>query len=268
MVTLRKVLIIIAVVSAAAICTLLLLPPFPKSAEKEYYSCRWQSGAVTTESYYAAFMALADVTESTIVLERGGQMGEIRASEPFSHAVEVFESGELAPLLAFRLGEVTRLERAALWNKYGRRGYYSGEFFAWDGECIFRTERGKFDEVFLLTGNLPKGRLFETGAKKLILGGDSSLTASALVGSRIESVEARAPYYCRDGAVYLQTAGGVRLISGLPNAETLEIACDYLDEGALSPCVKLKTLKLPSHYEGTLRMLFGETPVPKNLICL
>ena len=175
---------------------------------------------------------------------------------------------ELAELLTFRLESCSRLEKAALFLRYGGRCYYAGESFCWNGEKISRAERTKFTEVVLLNGNLPSAFLRDAGAKTLILSGKAEFTVRSLVGSEVETVVASEPYFTKDGAVYLETAGGTRLVAALPNVENLEIHCDYLDKGALSACANLKTLKLPENFDGTLAMLFGNTPIPEDLVLL
>ena len=263
----RKIFWTILGVLTAAVCTFLLFLPFPKTVEgdKEYYSCRWENGIVTTESYYTAFSAFTGVFDGDILLERDGRNGKIEASEAFLQAVEVFERGELAELLSLKIGDVSRLEYAALYALYGGRGYYSDEFFAWDGEQFFRTNRTDFPEVFLMTGNISANTLIKTGAKKLIVGEYAELKAKSLVGTCVEEVEARAPYFEQGGGIYLQTVSGVRLIAALPNVKELVIDCDYIDEGALAPCKELEKLSLPAWYDGTLKILFGDQPIPETL---
>lgn len=259
----KRVLMIAAGGVFAAICVLCLFLPFPKerSSEREYYTCRWENGAVTTESFYTAYAALTGA-EERIVLTRDGLKGEIEAGEEYRRVRETLERGTLAQMLSLKVGALSGVERAALWKRYSGLGYYSEEFFAWNGENVFRAEERAYEEVFLLTGDLSAGLLKRTGAKKLIVHGESDLTAKGLVGSLVTEAEARYPYYERDGAIYLKTAGGVRLIAALPYVTELTVDCDFLDEGALSPCMQLKRLTLPEKYEGGLARLFGEQTVP------
>ena len=270
MVTLRRILIgaFLTIFGGACIFTLFL--PLPRRTEtvSESYSCLWEDGTQTQEDYFGAYSALCDAREEGIVLERAGKTGLVQPSEEFRRAVTVFESGELAELLSFRLKNCNRLEKAALFLRYGERCYYSGERFCWDGEKISRTERSKFSEVVLLDGKLPSSFLRDAGATTLILSENAAFTALPLVGSKVKTVVAFAPYFTENGAVYLKTAGGTRLVAALPNAEHLEIHCDYIDEGALSACKELKTLKLPENFDGTLAVLFGSTPIPEDLVLL
>lgn len=271
MVKFRKVIYAVAAVLLSAVGVLSLFLPFPKAVEaerRESYVCRWENGEVAAVGFLEAYSVFSGFEQDRILLDRDGKRGEIAVGEEFLRAVEIFERGELAELLAIRLGAVTRLERAALWKLYGGRGYYAGEFFSWNGKSFFRTQRKKFEEVFLLTGTLPKTLLRDTGAKKLILSGKSELTAAALFKSGVEEAEGQAPYLVEGGAVYLQTAVGKVLIAALPNVEELTLDCDFIKDGALASCEKLKRLTLPECYDGTLAALFGETPVPEGLICL
>ena len=264
----RKILIGATLTVFFGACILLLFLPFPRRVGtlQETYSCLWEDGSQTNEDYFGAFSALCGATEEGLVLEREGKTGLIQPSDEFRRAVTVFENGTLAELLSFRLGLCSRLEKAALFACYGERCYYAGESFSWDGEKISRTERTKFNEVVLLHGNLPSAFLCDAGAKTLILSENAEFTVRSLVGSKVESIVACLPYFTENGAVYLKTVGGTRLVAALPSVEYLEITCDYLDEGALSACTRLKTLKLPEGYDGTLAMLFGSTPIPEGLI--
>ena len=251
-------------------CILTLFLPFPRRAEtaQEVYPCLWEDGTQTSEDYFGAFSALRGGTEEGILLERAGKTGVVQAGEEYRRAVTVLERGTLAELLSFRLETCNRLEKAALFMRYGERCYYSKESFSWDGEKISRTDRTKFSEVLLLNGNVPGAFLREMGAKTLILSENAEFTARPLVGSQVENMIVHSPYFTKDGAVYLKTVGGIRLIAVLPNVEYLKIDCDYIDGGALSACIRLKTLKLPEKFDGTLAMLFGDTPIPEDLVLL
>lgn len=268
--TLRRIFIgaLVTVFFGACIFTLFL--PFPRRAgmSQEVYVCVWEDGSRTDEDYFGAFSALRGATEEGLVLDREGKTGLIQTSEEFRRAVTVFEYGKLAELLSFRAVSCTRLEKAALFLRYGERCYYAGERFCWDGEKISRSERTIFTEVVLLDGDLPRGFLCDTGAKMLILSKDAAFTVRSLVESRVENIVAFSPYSAEDGALYLETSSGRRLVAVLPNVEYLEINCDYIDKDALSACTQLKALKLPENFDGTLAMLFGDTPVPEDLVLL
>lgn len=243
----------------AALCILCLFLPFPKekAPEREYYTCLWEDGTVSTESFYTAYAALTG-TEERIVLTRCGLTGEIEAGEEYQRVRKTLERGTLAQMLNLKAEGLSSIERAALWKRYSGLGYYSDGFFAWNGEGVSRAEERTYEEVFLLTGDLPAGLLKRTGANKLIVHGEAGLTAKGLVGSLVTEAEARWPYFERDGAIYLQTAVGVRLIAVLPFVTELTIDCDFLDEGALSPCICLEKLSLPEKYKGGLARIFGE----------
>ena len=270
MVTLRKVLIgaVLAVFFGA--CILMLFLPFPRRVEppQEFYFCEWEDGTQTKEDYFGAMSALCGATEERLILERDGRKGYILPSEEYRRAVTEFESGEAARIMSFRLQNSNRLEKAALFLRYGERCYYTGESLCWDGEKIFRTKRTKFTEVVLLSGDLPNDFLRNAGASTLTLWGGAKFTARSLVGCKVETVVAFSPYFTENGAVYLEDPSGTRLVAALPNTEVLEINCDYIDFGALSACKNLKKLKLPQRFDGTLAELFGSTPVPEDLVLL
>ena len=71
----RKIFWAIFAVFTAAVCTILLFLPFPKTVEdeKEYYSCRWENGMTTTESYYTALDDFKGVSDGALLLERDGK---------------------------------------------------------------------------------------------------------------------------------------------------------------------------------------------------
>ena len=238
----------------------------------EQYDCVWEDGSVTQESETAAFSMLSGIDEQNIYLQREGTLGRIRAGEAFSSAVALFENGSLAELVEFQLGSVSRLERAALYQTYGDVCFYAGGAFCWDGVAFSRTERVKFRQVRLLSGDFSGSFLKESGAESLVLYGESEFTAKSLVASNVQTVQAREPYFAEGGAIYLNAAGGVRLIAALPNAEVLTLDCDYLDADALSACNRLKRLYLPERLQidvyNTLIRLFGDIPVPIELIIL
>lgn len=245
----------------------LLFLPFPRRSEatKERYHCIWSDGVRTQERYATAYSALKGISDGEILLEREGTFGKIEGSAEFAHAASLLESGSLAELLALETEGLGRLERAALCRVYGDRGYYSEEFFCYDGTGVSRTARKAFNEVILLSGDLPKDLLFEAGAEKLGIRAEAEFSAKGLCGAKVTKIVAQPPYLVREDAVYLDTVGGRRLVAALPGAKRLEIECDFIDEGALSPCRALEELTLPKGYEGTLRMLFGEAGVPSTL---
>lgn len=245
---------------------LVLFLPLPETRDvgKETYECTWQDGSVSRLNYAEAYSALSGITEQGVVLARGDLTGEIAGGAEFCRAAQILRTGSLARLLSLEAGDALPLERAALYRVYGNRGWYAGEFFAFDGTRVFRTSRAVFNEVALLSGNLPAGVLRVSGADKLVVFAEAKLSANALVGSNISEAEAAYPYSSEDGGIYLHTAGGKRLVAALPKVKSLRVNSRFIDEGALSPCQTIEELILPRSYAGTLAMLFGG-PVPETL---
>ncbi len=245
-----------------ALCAFLLTLPLPKTVAEgtETVLVLWEDGTATEESYAAVSENMTGVEEGAIVLSREGKRGTVPAGAAFSDAVRVMETGGLADLLSLRCGEISRLEQAALFRRYGKRGYYAEEYFCWNGGRVFRTQRKDFPETVLLAGKISADVLQRAGTKKLILRAEAEFSAEALIGTAVEEIEAQAPYAAEGGAVYLDTPGGRRLIAALPSVRSLTIECDFIDSGALAPCRELETLVLPPRYEGTLSDLFGKDP--------
>lgn len=248
-------------------CVLVLFLPLSQKEEraKDRYECVWADGTRTQEQYASAYSALTGISEGEILLSRGGIEGKIAGSEGFVRCEAQLKDGPLAELLELTTEGLAPLERAALFRAYGDRGYYADEMYCFDGERVSRTGRKVFKEIILVFGDLPKGLLFEAKAKKLVIRAEAELSYRGLCGALLEEAEAAAPYLVQEEAIYLQTAGGKRLVAALPNVKTLKIDCDFIDDGALAPCRAVEELILPASYEGTLRMLFGEEGAPPTL---
>lgn len=263
----RKILSALFAVTVFFAAVLTLFWRIPQRTEKsaERYLCIFENGEEETLDFCEAFELIKGVSREGILLEKDEIAGKVRAGEKFSACAEGLLTGDALLLFSASAEGLTGLERAALYERFSGTGYYAGEFFAWNGTRVLPEKTRSFREAYLLDGAFKQGVLAQTGARKLVVKSAGKLTASALADSMVERVEAEAPYFSENGAVYLKTAGGVRLVAGLPFAEELTIDCDFLDEGALSPCRCLKRLKLPAQYEGTLKMLFGDTPVPEDL---
>lgn len=255
---------------AGALC----FPPRPRTAAAtERFPIVWEDGTVQEASYAEAYAALCGCTEREILFLQNGKRGSVSAGENFGREYRLLSEGDLAGLLR-EDGALNALEKLALYRKFGGTGYYSEEFFAY-GDGFGRTERKGFSEVMLLTGNIPADVLRETGAKKLTVCKDARLKAEALTGTQIAEFGTFAPYYAEGGVLYLETAGGTRLVAALPAAETLEAGNAYFaDSGALCCCTRLSSLTLPflgsalspagSGRDGRLAYLFAEE-VPASL---
>lgn len=276
MVTFRKtVLVAVCAVFAAAllgVCVLLLFLPFPQEtgATAEEYECVWENGDVSEESYASAYSSLKAAEKERILLERDGMYGEIPTGDEYRRAYGTLSEGSLAELLALQTVTETRLERAALWRAFSGYLWYEGESFAWNGERVTRTDASSASVVVLLGGKLPSGYLAAAGARTLLLRAEGEISASDFVGTSVEAVGAQFPYRFSEGALYLDTPGGTRLVAALPYVTDLvvENGVVFADEGALSPCTALRTLRIPfvgsaenplgTAYVGYFGYVFGE----------
>lgn len=238
----------------------------PQTEDRELpFECEFEDGTKTMISFSDALKSFKWAETDCIVLEKEGVLGRVRVCETYTACMKGLSGGEVLTLFSLRGAELNGLEKTAILSRFRDTGYYLDEFFAWDGERVLPEDRSDFSEVYLIGGSMRKGILQKTGATRLVIKTDADFSASALTDSAVKEVIAEDPYFVKEGAVYKRTAGGVRLISGLPFAEELTVSCDYLDEGSLAPCGQLKKLKLPATYTGTVKMLFGDKPVPEGL---
>lgn len=236
-------------ITLAAICVVLLILPLPdaRSADNERYVCIWENGTVTEEGYAQAYAALDRADEGNIFLSRDGIQGKITAGTEYGRIFGILQNGSLAELLALQKGDVSRLEQAALWRTFSGVLWYSDEAFAWDGERVVRSDRGSASALVLLSGRFPNGFVKQSGAEALCIRSGAAISPADLSGTAVCELTAEAPYTVSGGALYLDTAGGKRLIAALPTVGRLELDSDlsYVDEGALSPCARLQTLIVP-----------------------
>ena len=262
----------------ATACLFALFLPLPqKIAEGESYECVWSNGSVSRENYSSVYQSLAGIDRQSVLLTRGGLTGKIESEA--GGVVSVLESGDLGELLECRVSG-TRIDRAALFHTFSKRVWYSGEYYVWTGSKIKRASRATADELVFLEGNVTSRILSETNATTVHLRADATLKADAFVGSKVTSVRTQAPYSESGGAIYMDTAGGKRLVAALAGIEELTIDEDtaFFDAGALLACQNLKSLTLPflgsakspegSAYTGELAHLFAngkEYRVPETL---
>lgn len=269
----RKTVVLSALMFAASylVCALLCFLPRPHKifASEESYEAVWEDGARSEESFSSAYSALAGGDGEGAVLLRGGMQGRIAAGEQYRACYSVLQDGDLLSLLNASFGGLSRIERAALMRTFGDTVYFSDDFFAFDGERVFRTDRRSFGTIVLLDGSFPAGTVALTGAEKLTVRAEAMLSAEALCGTEIAEIEAEAPYFVRDGGLYLRTPGGTRLVAALPCLTRFEAdGFDFCDEGALSPCRGLTEVSLPyagsaqgragSDYDSRVLWAFGE----------
>ena len=261
---------------------LFFLPlPHARAAGDETYRCIWADGTETAESYYSAYSSLIGMDDGgAIVLGRGEKTGVVAAGEACTNAFHIFEEGGLADLLTLDISGVSRLERAALYRRYQGRLWYADEYFAWSGEEMQRTEAQRADTLVFLAGDMTASRLTETRAERLYLRAEAAFSADVVAGTNVKEVLAEAPYYAEGNTVCLSTAGGVRLLAGLPAARKVTVPENvyFADEGALLPCENLEEVEIPfagsafssagTLYRGEFAHLFStgkEYRVPETL---
>lgn len=213
----------------------LLFLPFPRAEERrDGYLVRWEDGTETAERY-ADLADLVEGVEGGFILIRSDKLGRTAADAALAEAVSLFSEGSLLELLNYR-GELTRLDRLALYREFGDTVYYSGDTFAWDGERFARTDREIFARAVLLDGSFPAGALARMQAEELVLRSGAQFSAKALVGSKVVSVEAQPPYRREGDILFLDSVSGTRLVAVLPAARTVKAEFDYLDRDALAAC--------------------------------
>lgn len=265
-----------AVFSAACLFSLFL--PLPKKiSNREFYDCVWADGSVTEENYSSAYKSLAGMDGESVILLREGLTGKIESEA--SAVFATLENGNFAQIIACR-AEGTRIDSAALYREFSDRVWYNGEYYVWTGNKIERVSRASRSEIVFLEGNVSPRVLKETDATAVYLRKGAEVSATSFAESKVENVYTEAPYVERGGAVYLDTAGGKRLLAALGGIRELTLCEDlsFADEGALIACQTLASLTVPflgnakspagSAYNGEFAHLFSdgrEYRVPKTL---
>ncbi len=247
-------------VLCALFWALLFFLPMPKvsAVSEESYLCLWADGEETRENYFAAYADMVGMNDvGEVILERDGRQGSIPAGEACSAAFSTLEGGGLAELLQLKISGVSRLERAALYRRYQTRLWYADEFFAWNGEAIERAAARRAESLVFLAGSMTATRLTETQATRLYLRAAAEFDADVLTGTAVKEVVAEPPYFSEGNAVCLSTAGGVRLLAGIPTAKSVTVSEDvsFADEGALLPCTALEEVTIP--FVGNVRSSQG-----------
>lgn len=226
---------------------LLFLPVGTRTGEaEESYECRWADGSVSVLNYDRAYPYLGGIGENgAISLLNGQTAGMVAASAEFSAAETALRSGGLGEILSVSASDTGRLERAALWRVYGETVWCAGGFFVWQGDRIERVSSAVGTRAVLLSGGMSASALASTGATRLEIRPDAEIFAKTFSGTAIETVTACAPYFYEAGALYRDTAGGRRLLAGIPSAESVRVrGNDFADRGALLPCLALRELTL------------------------
>lgn len=226
----------------------LLLPVPAQVGASENYLCVWEDGE-TTESYASAYAALVGAGEQGILLERDGASGVIAPTEAYARLYDALESDDLARLLAADGTGLSRLEHAAVQRTYSERLWYADEWFSWTGDGVGRTQLSEHAEAETITlfSGLPSAEvLARLGTTRLIVRGDVSVTADALLGTQVAELSVSEPYAFSDGVLTLDTAGGRRIVCGVPAAKKLTLPdAAFADAGALLACTQLEEVTVP-----------------------
>lgn len=236
-------------------CLFCLFLPLPKKiSNNETYDCVWADGSVTKESYSSAYKSLAGMDGESVILSREGLTGKIESEAGAVYAA--LKSGNLAEILECTLAG-TRIDSAALYREFSNRVWYNGDYYVWTGSKIERVSRAERGEIVFWEGNVTPRILRETNATTVYLRAGASISASSFIESKVEKVYAEAPYQENGGAVYLNTAGGKRLLAALSGIQELVLDEDlaFADEGALLACQALTSLTVP--FAGSARSPYG-----------
>lgn len=243
-------------------CCLLLVFPLPAAAarSRNVVAVTW-AGAVLEEDEEELVPLVTGVKDGAVLLEREGKHGEIQLSEEGKAAEQTLRGGTLLELLLLDTGNLSRLERVALYREFGNLVYLDNGYFRYTGNGVERTAAFYADTGILL-GELKAGAL-EAELETLYLTANASFTPENLAGTKVKRMIATKPYANAEGAVLLETRTGLRLYAGLPNAEAIDASnATYCDEGSLAACTSLTVLTLPflgtrEGARGRLEDLFG-----------
>ncbi len=239
---------------------------FSPAAEESRYRCVWENGSVTMESEGTAVRLFAGISEEgEALVRRGDEVGRIALGEEAVHAVSVLGGTDLAAIAALGTEALSLFGRALLNLAFAGRLFYADGFFVWQNG-LMPTENFEAEEIVLF-GEVPASALRRMKAHMLTVTPTAQL--GALAGCSFASFRAEAPYTAEGDALYLRTAGGVRLLTASSEAEELILGeYDYADRGALLASEKLSSLELPfvgnaldpsgTSADGTLAYLFSD----------
>lgn len=251
----RKTFTLVAAVLFSLVWIALLLLPAVKRVEGsgEEYLCIWEDGTRTNESFASAYGCFTESDGAHIFLSRGGIAGELAVTSDFGTYYDVLRTGTSRDVIALDPSVLSGLERVALWRSFGERVWWNGEeLTVWTetGAVVKKSARCK--ELIAESGSLTAGVLKNSHATILELRGGASFSAQSLAGTEVKALRGVSPYFTQDGALYLNTAGGLRLTACEPDTVTLAATdCDFADEGALAVCNRLESLTVP--FAGTSR---------------
>lgn len=246
---LKKILPVFLTTGAVLACFVLMIVPFPRTlgVVGETVDCIWEDGTLERMAYAEALAYLDRIGGSgNLVLLKDGMRGTVETGEELKAAQEALTGSSLLALRTLDASDLTSLEKTALFREHADTVWYAGEAFGFDGAKVFPKKAEYAKKVVLLSGALPPNYLKQVGASVLRLTENAEFTATALVGSKIESVTAETPFYIHGVGIYCETPSGMRLVAALPKiAELVVEDCAFADRGALVACQNLTRLTLP-----------------------
>lgn len=244
----KTVSLLVAILFSAAWVLLLFVPAVKRvKGSAEEYLCRWADGTQTRESFASAYAAFTGCDGERLYLNRGGAAGELTASTEFGTHYGVLRMGSSRDALALDPSRLNALERIALWRLFGERAWWNDdEFTVWTEAGAIVKQSARCRELIAESGSLTASVLKNSHATVLELRGGAVFSAQSLAGTEVSALRGVAPYFTQDGALYLQTAGGIRLVACEPDTLNLSaVGYDFADEGALAVCGKLQSLTVP-----------------------
>ncbi len=254
----------LAVLFSLAWVALLLFPAVKKvRGSGETYLCRWADGTQTSESFASAYAAFTECDGTRICLNRNGVSGEISVSPRFTAYYETLLHGAAREVLALDASAPNTLERVALWRNFSKRAWWSEDsFYVWTETGAQAAHSTHCKELALESDGLTATALKNTRATVIEVRAGSYFSVQKLVGSPVCELRGVAPYFTENGALYLHTAGGTRLVACSPNMLSFTAGdYDFADEGALVLCGELQSLTLP--FVGTARSTGNENYRPE-----
>lgn len=244
-----------AVAIFTAACLFCLFLPLPKNiSNDETYKCVWADGSVTEESFSSAYESLAGMDGKSVILSRQGLTGKIESEA--SAVYLTLENGNFSELLECTAAG-TRIDGAALYRAFSNRVWYNGEYYVWTGDKIEKVSRAERSEIVFLEGSVTSRVLEAAKASTVYLRKDATVSTLSFAESNVERVFAEAPYSENGGAVYLETAGGKRLLAALSGVKELNLDKDlaFADKGALLSCQTITSLTVP--FVGSAKSPYG-----------
>ena len=261
----RKILTIaLSALFSLAWVALLLFPAVKRvRGSGEVYVCRWADGTQTNESFASAYSVFLGCDGTRICLNRNGVSGEISVSPCFTAYYETLLHGTAREVLALDASAPNTLERVALWCNFFERAWWSeNSFYVWTEEGAQTVHSTRCKELVVEGDGLTATALKNTRATVIEVRASSYFSVQKLVGSSVTKLRGVAPYFTENGALYLHTAGGTRLVASAPDTLSLTaLDYDFADEGALVLCDKLQSLTLP--FVGTARSTGNENYRPE-----